>query len=161
MDIKQYPWLTRGAVEFMQDYLKGDMIALEYGAGSSTKWIADRVKKLYSIEHDDDWHDTVRNALKDYKNVKLIHHERPYYYINFKTFFNFILIDGRDRVKCFRHAIKYLKVGGVIMLDNSERKEYIQCFNMTKGWPQFTTEGPDYLGTFNYPDWKTTWWIRS
>lgn len=41
-------------------------------------------------------------------------------------FFDLILIDGRARRSCIWYAAKKVKIGGIIMLDNSERPYYLQ-----------------------------------
>ena len=153
-----YPWLVKKAVEFLEEYLTKDMTVLEYGSGISTKWIAERVKHIYSIEHSQGYYDEIREKLKGYDNVTLIHHKRPYNGAVLKRKFDFILVDGRDRVKCFREAVKMLLPNGVIMLDDSQRPEYEECYDLAKG-KVFEANGPNYTEDFNYQDWKTTWWI--
>jgi hypothetical protein len=39
--------------------------------------------------------------------------------------FDLVLIDGRARTSCLFHAIPKVKVGGFLVLDNSERKYYL------------------------------------
>jgi hypothetical protein len=39
--------------------------------------------------------------------------------------FDFILIDGRARPSCIKHSISKVKVGGLIILDNSDRDYYL------------------------------------
>lgn len=56
--------------------------------------------------------------------------------------FDFILVDGRARVDCIIRSIAKLKVGGVLILDNSERDRYTKAFDLLKRWPVvFTTTG--------------------
>ena len=45
-------------------------------------------------------------------------------------FFDLILVDGRNRNSCIKHALTKLKTGGYLLLDNAERKHY------TKGFPE-------------------------
>ena len=40
--------------------------------------------------------------------------------------FDLVLIDGRARPSCFRHAIPKVKAGGCIMWDNTERSYYLE-----------------------------------
>lgn len=152
-----YPWLTKEAVEFMYDYLKSDMDVLEYGMGGSTVWMAKRCN-VTSIESKESWYDETRNMLKEkHLEARLVLQRRPYHNA-VNGLFDFILVDGRDRVMCFNYAKKMLKKGGVIMLDNSEREQYRSVFEETE-WDYVTTSGPDYTGTFDYPGWNTTYWI--
>ena len=41
-------------------------------------------------------------------------------------YFDWVLIDGRARTSCLFHAMPKVKTGGYIVLDNSERKYYLQ-----------------------------------
>lgn len=159
---KNYPWLTKGAVEFLMDYLTEDMHVLEYGCGSSTRWIAERVNFLFSIEHHHKWADRIQDECKrfDLYNVTIMRRKLPYHNTDFALMFDFILVDGRNRVNCFEKALTMLKPGGVIMLDNSERPEYNQVNEWVEGWEKSEAFGPDYEGNFNYENWKTTWWRK-
>lgn len=40
------------------------------------------------------------------------------------NFFDLVLIDGRARPSCFKHALHKVKFGGTIVLDNAEREQY-------------------------------------
>jgi hypothetical protein len=40
------------------------------------------------------------------------------------SYFNIISIDGRARASCIMHSIKKVKVGGIIILDDSDREYY-------------------------------------
>jgi hypothetical protein len=40
--------------------------------------------------------------------------------------FDIILVDGRARAGCIKHAVTKLKKGGYLIVDNSERKEYFR-----------------------------------
>lgn len=53
--------------------------------------------------------------------------------------FDFIFIDGRARVECTLNAIPRLKEGGVLVLDNSDRKRYAPVFKVLEDWPQVTS----------------------
>jgi hypothetical protein len=41
-------------------------------------------------------------------------------------YFDIVLIDGRARASCLFHAMPKVKVGGFLVLDNSERKYYLR-----------------------------------
>lgn len=56
-----------------------------------------------------------RMSFHDY--VKVIDNYPDYY-------FDLVLIDGRARPSCIMHAIKKVKKGGIIVLDNSDRVRY-------------------------------------
>lgn len=43
-----------------------------------------------------------------------------------EEYFDMVLIDGRTRTSCLYHAIPKVKIGGFLVLDNAERKYYLQ-----------------------------------
>ena len=47
-------------------------------------------------------------------------------------FFDLIMIDGRARPSCLVHALKKVNVGGVIVLDNTDRERYLSTMNLIK-----------------------------
>jgi hypothetical protein len=66
-------------------------------------------------------------------------------------YFDFVLIDGRARVKCGLNALKKLKSGGIFVLDNSERPRYLPLHSAFDSWPKVETT----TGLTN-----TTIWIK-
>jgi len=40
--------------------------------------------------------------------------------------FDIVLVDGRARPSCIKHASKKVKIGGLIVLDNSDREYYLR-----------------------------------
>lgn len=65
--------------------------------------------------------------------------------------FDYVLVDGRARPECLVHAIDKLKSGGLLVLDNSERKRYKIVFELLNSWSSFTTS----TGLTN-----TTFWVK-
>ncbi len=66
-------------------------------------------------------------------------------------YFDFVLIDGRARVKCGLNTINKLKSGGIFVLDNSERPRYLPLHKALARWPKVETTS----GLTN-----TTIWIK-
>ena len=134
------PWLTRGAITFLEKIITKDMITIEYGCGTSTSWYAQRVKYLTSIEHDKGWYDKVCKYLqfKDIKNVNIKHMDICNGYIEAidnMGKFDFISIDGRRRSDCIMHSHSHINVGGYLLLDNAERDQYQEVIeSYLKGW---------------------------
>lgn len=57
-------------------------------------------------------------------------------------YFDFILVDGRARRTCALNALDKIKSGGILVLDNAERKRYAEVLEQLSDWPQiFTTTG--------------------
>ena len=119
------PWFTYPAIAFLGPRIEPGLRVFEYGAGQSTRWWAERVNTVTSVEHDPEWHATVqRNTLP---NANVMHRSLDKGYIeavdNLSPF-DVIVIDGRRRVDCAQHAAGALTDRGVIVWDNSERENY-------------------------------------
>ncbi|NES76927.1 MULTISPECIES: class I SAM-dependent methyltransferase [unclassified Okeania] len=145
LNIKATPLLTKEAIKFLENFLKQkpDAKVLEFGSGGSTIWLSKLTKNLTSIEHDGMWFNQVKDRIQKQKNchpveMKLL--ARPYHTICEKfpaESLDLIIVDGRDRVKCFEASIKLLKPGGILMLDDAQRERYQQAQDLLKDW-QFT-----------------------
>ena len=157
--MKTEPWLCPKANNFLVKYFEEhkDPYVLEFGIGGSTVWFSQKTKHLCSVEHDSKWYDDVSNYLKNKVQINLL--PRPYHtfcdtFVD--NFFDLILVDGRDRVKCIESSIRILKSGGILMLDNSERPYYQKGINLLKTWKRTTVE-------FIEPppsSWETSWWVK-
>lgn len=55
------------------------------------------------------------------------------------NYFDFVLIDGRSRIRCGLNAMPKLKEGGIFVLDNSERERYLPLHNALDSWPKVNT----------------------
>lgn len=53
------PWISFGAILFLEKILKKDMQVYEYGSGGSTLFFGKRVKCINSVEHDPNWFNKV------------------------------------------------------------------------------------------------------
>ena len=123
-------WID-GAVEKLDEYANTNCTMLEWGSGRSTPYLANRVKYLYSIEHNHYWFTQVQSFITGKDNVSLMY--RPYppdvTYINapfeLNRRFEIIEIDGRLRNLCFDVALHYLIVeNGLIIFDDIQEAIY-------------------------------------
>jgi len=133
------PWLTPDAIRALQDSLKPTDVGFEFGSGRSTIWIAKRTKFLHSVEHDASWHSIVTAQIRDNGLAEKVHYqlspetnvvddlmpeEHPYVAGLTSAADNtldFVLVDGIMRLTCVRLAIRKLKPGGLLILDNANR----------------------------------------
>ena len=174
---REAPWYTEKATEFLEKYLQSinKPIVLEFGCGASTIWLSYKVGFLVAIEHNSEWLYKIKNHINQQK-VQLIYHQatqindsdlvdKPYTpIINGlpHNYFDAILIDGRNRIECFRESDKLLKKGGLILLDNSEREELQEAFELGQKYTtchNFVQVGPDKYG-FETEGWTTSIWIK-
>lgn len=122
------PWLTYPFINFINNRLDKGMSVFEFGSGNSTLYYADKVGEVFSVEHDLNWFNKVKNNLPQNAKIfyqKLIYDDQYCRYpeiLNRK--FDIVIVDGRDRVNCLIHSAEHLTDKGIIILDNSDRKQY-------------------------------------
>lgn len=59
-----------------------------------------------------------------------------------EEFFDFVAIDGRARQSCIYHARPKVKVGGFLMLDDSDRPQYQRAKGLLSDWAPLEFYGP-------------------
>ncbi|KAA6430379.1 class I SAM-dependent methyltransferase [Dyadobacter flavalbus] len=139
------PWYTYPFILFLKPRIKPHFNVFEYGSGNSTRWYAARVKHITAVEHDADWIKQISPKLP--ANAKVLEKPLGESYIkavkSTGDFYNIIVVDGRNRVKCAVFAASYLTPDGVLILDNSEREWYSKAkeFLAEKGFRRL-----DFIG---------------
>ncbi len=128
-----HPWLTRTAVEILTGYLKPTDTGFEYGSGRSTQWLAKRIGHITSVEHDKAWYDKVSEVLKNnsQNNIAYCHidvdpkdneggdsaYAKRIDQVESASL-DFVLVDGSYRDHCAKNAIRTIRPGGVLIIDN-------------------------------------------
>lgn len=124
--MNEEPWWTFTVKERIEDILKPNMAAVEFGSGYSTLWLANRVDRLLSIEHDPIWWNKINKKLelKRQKNteIRLLDEEN---YTNINDIddksIDLCVIDGILRGACAKFMLSKMKPGGWVYLDNSDK----------------------------------------
>jgi predicted O-methyltransferase YrrM len=139
----------------MRDYIsqKKGIRVLEFGSGASTAWF-DRnqdVTEIISVEHDEEWFNLLKKELSPKTQLNFL--PQPYDTIcnGLSGQFDVIVVDGRNRNRCFKSSIDLLKIGGILIFDNTERRYYQPSFDLWKNKKlgtvtRFRQEGPDITG---------------
>jgi len=141
-------WMHPTEKKLITDCLSDDLTMLEWGSGGSTLEFSSLVNKYYSIEHNEEWYNTISAELTNYplndvtyKFIKQNHNnpdDRQSEYYMFKDYidivdtfnekFDIVLIDGRARRLCAKKIIPYLKSDSIIFIhDYVARKEVYGC----------------------------------
>ncbi len=68
--------------------------------------------------------------------------------------FDLVVVDGRARTSCLLHAVAKVRVGGRLVLDNSDNREYAETMNALNDYPRTDLRG---FG----PYWPPAWWRTS
>jgi hypothetical protein len=115
------PWITYPAIEFLKQMDLRDKTVFEYGCGGSTIFWGRIAGRVDSVEDNGDFVQIIRPLLP--ANCTLSHELDVEEYIHAPRHrgpYDIIVIDGHSRVRCSEVAPRYLKEGGLIILDNSD-----------------------------------------
>jgi len=185
LNLDALPWLTFPAIEFLKHAIRPNWKVFEFGSGASTIFFARRCKEVYSIEHDLVWAERVKAALNcmGLSNCRLQHvppiarppnHEiyhsqfpgyEDYDFENYVTSIDhhadgsldLVLVDGRCRDASLRRAMRKVRPGGVLILDNTERSRYGEAImHVPRTWERSVFPGPCAATEFFT---ETTIWI--
>jgi len=133
-------------VAFLATRVASWMEVFEFGCGSSTLWWADRVSKVVSCEHDSAWYATMKSQVGPNVQLELRNLDQGYasFIEQFPHRFHIAIVDGRDRVNCIKHSLGSLAPDGILLLDNSERPQYLPGieFLIRQGFRRLDFEGP-------------------
>jgi SAM-dependent methyltransferase len=178
--LRTLPWITDAATDYIDSVIAlkrvagESIVAMECGSGSSTGYLAQRVTRLVSFDHDGNWHAAIRTAITAIgcANVEWRTAERPYarFFGDYADeTFDIVLVDGRDRTACVELARRVLKPGGVLAVDNTERISgldgrgpYFDMLRHLDGWQAVHFEQPwkDRAGWTPPHRWVTSVWRK-
>ena len=153
------PWVTRQFITTFDAWATKDWHALEWGSGDSTLWYAQRVHRLWTVEHNSNWADKVKARLDSHgiTNTTLVdssHHD-PREYVDIPIpptlRFDFVMVDGRNRIASIVKSLPKMWDGAILALDNADRPRYRlgrMLLNACSKQHIHTTNG----------QWRTDWW---
>ena len=124
------PWFNFSFIKLLEERLSSDLNVFEYGSGASTLFFSNRCKHVTSIEHDKNWFEKIKILVSRNSNTKLYFHNLDDDYPNSinqispNKKYDVIIIDGRMRSNCCFAIKDNLKSTSVIILDDSDRKQY-------------------------------------
>jgi predicted O-methyltransferase YrrM len=146
-------------VQFLENYLNRDSVVLEFGMGGSTLWLHERVGSLTAVEHSQRWYNAVLEAASDVNGLLASRSYASVCQSLTPESFDLVLVDGRDRVKCVLAATPLLKRGGVMMLDNADRRRYRKAHATLDKWDHVATWQKVSRPPYDYRG-RTDWWIK-
>jgi len=121
------PWATLPFIDFLTPRLQPHWHVFEFGAGASTLYYARYVRSVIAVEHDEEFARRLCPRLPAHVRLLVRARGSPDY-ANAMAALDvapeMASVDGRDRVRCVQAAIPFLALGGVLVLDDSERIEY-------------------------------------
>jgi len=158
------PWFTYASIFFINQKLVGKSFSVfEFGSGNSTLFFASRVKNIVSIEYDESYFNKISEKLLEHENVtyNLATLGKDYYQqiLNYKNEFEVIIIDGRERNLCAKNCLEALTDNGIIIWDNSDRKNYSEGYKFLQdnGFKKIDFMGHGPIST---KEWQTSIYYR-
>ena len=139
------PWIVPAAIGYLRRRIRSEWSVLELGAGRSTPWLARRAGHVLSLEDNEFWADETRGRLRelDLENVELL--QRPVE--NFAgevsalpdSSLDLVVVDFLEaptvtRMDVLKPAMKKVRPGGLLLLDDSDRPGYAEAFELLAGW---------------------------
>ena len=116
------PWYTYPAIEFLQQYDFSNCDVFEFGSGNSSKFWSVRAHTVRSVECDPHWYE---HGIQEYTSIQtLILRTEKDEYVNaihhHDSSYDVIVIDGKYRYNCAVEALKRIRIGGIVILDNTD-----------------------------------------
>ncbi len=120
------PWITYPCIDFLKQFDYKDKSVFEWGAGQSTLFWAARAMTVISVEADPIWFEMLKNSAPQNCEIWLRKRELGPYVsaiAQSQDKFDVISIDGPGdfRPACSEAAVKHLRSGGFVILDNSDQ----------------------------------------
>ena len=146
MDIIDKPWWMPEVIEWVDGFLatKEDPYVLEFGCGGSTIWLAERAIVLSVEEESREWYTKIKQELHKRSLPGRVIWDKP---PKACVYPDLLILDGGDRVEHANRYWPYVKPGGVMMLDDSERIKYIRLFR----YMSYKTRR-DFMGVWDSDD---------
>jgi hypothetical protein len=138
------PCWAPGAADYLASMLSGKEVAVEWGGGASSVWLAPKVFRLHVVEHDLDWIERIAAATDQFNNVTI--HRHPFtdpFYVNVLANMerapvpHVWLIDGFKRIDCLAYVLERAQADDIVVCDDSA--DYLDG------------KDPDYAETFSQP----------
>jgi predicted O-methyltransferase YrrM len=139
------PWIVPASIGWLRRRIRSDWSVLELGSGRSTVWFARRAGTVISFEDNEHWHPRTRARLEEtgLSNVDL--RLRPVEDLPREVAelpdasFDLVVVDFLEapavtRVDCVKPAMKKVRPGGYLLLDDSDRPGYMPAYELLGGW---------------------------
>lgn len=153
------PWWSFGAVREVEKIIRKDMKIFEFGSGGSSIFLAERAGSVISVEDEEMWARSVMQGAekRGIQNLEIRH--LPFDFFACRDFesssylnslkngpYDLIVVDGKEegvqvRDQCFWRAEKFIRKGGVIVVDDSYRYPQIKNNNKACRWKAFKGTG--------------------
>lgn len=131
---KPVPWVTYPFIDFIENRLNKTLKVFEYGSGFSSLFYSEHTLQVTSVEHNAEWYQKMKKIIPG--NIDLILCDDDIDGLYSKAVhlrgesYDLIIVDANDRVNCVRQALAAVSNQGIIILDDSDRAEYREAFEL-------------------------------
>jgi hypothetical protein len=163
------PEWADGATDHIRRFLMSDDAVFEWGAGRSTIWLAERVKRVHTIESDPDRYSAVavELGLRGLTNATVYFVPETLDYAHtilcWKRKFHLIAINERgdySRLECAIVAIRKAFRGSLIILSDSDNLAHYQEAEFLTDWSAKAGRRERYFDQDNGNEWETSVYSR-
>jgi predicted O-methyltransferase YrrM len=121
------PWLTFDAIRAISSVQRSNWSVFEYGSGHSTLYWRKFGMRVVSVENNPNWYAYMVKALqgRESEDIRLIYASTKEAYVESidefgEPGFDLILVDGAYRRECVLVAVKHVRAGGYLVVDNTD-----------------------------------------
>ena len=150
------PWLAWPCVDYLSEYVTPQHKVFEWGGGGSTVFFLKKGCALTTIESNEGWRDQLRAGIDsenstrwDLRFVPADSSNAPGQqdYINSVSSggpWDVVLVDGWNRPECAARAREWVRPGGILVFDNTDKPKYSSVPELFAGWTrkEFRGLGP-------------------
>jgi len=133
---KPLAWVTYPFIQFISQKDLSNLDVFEFGSGNSTLFYADKAKFVTSVEHDEFWYNKIRSSMPSNVNLSYCEladgNKYSSYAVKTGKLYDLLIVDGSERVKCCLNNLAALKPGGVVVLDDTELKNWDEAVAFLK-----------------------------
>lgn len=187
LQVASVPWFPDLVRMLLEAHIMSGIDVFEWGCGGSTVWFCNHDCNVMSVEHNKAWADRVNSGIYSCDPVVFVPPDDGSLYpdpgdksiafhyksgstevgdVRFESYarridtcdmFDIVLVDGRARPSCVLHGYTHVKPGGLLVLDNAERKYYRNVWMLLDNWEKVHIVG--HGPTLDYM-WETMIWRR-
>lgn len=139
------PWIVPASIGYLRRRIRSGWSVLELGAGRSTPWFARRAGRVLSFEDSEFWVDEARGRLRrlGLANVELRQLPVEAFAAEVEALpdagFDLVVVDFLEaptvtRIDVLRPAMRKVRPGGLLLLDDSDRPGYREAFELLAPW---------------------------
>ncbi len=164
----ELPWWSYSAIQEAKAVLNPQAEVFEFGTGGSTIFFAKRVRSVTAVEDDPAWQECVEQRLRargrENYTIRLAALPSPDeadprwepYVACLDRAYDLIVVDGQDtpafgvegeiRTRCFFAAERWVRPGGIIVVDDSWRYPQLRARAKARRFRTFQGVGPCRVG---------------